>query len=147
MQKANWNDVILDEDMKKALVDITKKFFDSKDVYDDLGVPWKRGVIFHGPAGNGKTISIKALMHTLGARKDPIPTLYVKNAPQTYYLRSVFQMARNMSPCLLVLEDIDTIVTHNTRSYFFNEVDGLEKNDGIMMVGSTNHRKRILSKR
>lgn len=28
-----------------------------------------------------------------------------------------------MSPCLLIFEDIDTIVTKNTRSYFFNEVD------------------------
>lgn len=48
-----------------------------------------------------------------------------------------------MSPCLLVLEDIDTIVTSQTRSYFFNEVDGLENNDGIMMVASTNHMDRL----
>ena len=44
-----------------------------------------------------------------------------------------------MSPCMLILEDIDTIVTSETRSYFFNEVDGLENNDGIFMVASTNH--------
>ena len=56
---------------------------------------------------------------------------------------------------MLILEDIDTIVTSATRSYFFNEVsnflrvilffssikqvDGLENNDGIFMVASTNH--------
>ena len=28
-----------------------------------------------------------------------------------------------MSPCLLIFEDIDTVVTDSTRSYFFNEVD------------------------
>ena len=39
-----------------------------------------------------------------------------------------------MSPCMLILEDIDTIVTPSTRSYFFNEVDGLENNNGIFMV-------------
>lgn len=44
-----------------------------------------------------------------------------------------------MTPCLLVLEDIDTIVTPVTRSYFFNEVDGLENNDGILMIATTNH--------
>lgn len=44
-----------------------------------------------------------------------------------------------MSPCMLILEDIDTIVTPGSRSYFFNEVDGLENNDGIFMVASTNH--------
>lgn len=131
VQKASWDDVILNEDMKKSLVDLMKKFFDSKDIYDDLGVPWKRGVIFHGPAGNGKTISIKALMHSLSTEWDQsIPTLYVKAAPRTFDISSVFYFARAMAPCMLILEDIDTIVTPGSRSYFFNEVDGLENNDG-----------------
>ncbi len=78
-------------------------------------------------------------MRTLSKRNDPIPTIYVKSAPYTWDIRSIFLMARYMSPCLLVLEDIDTIVTDASRSYFFNEVDGLEKNDGILMVASTNH--------
>lgn len=119
-------------------------------MYDDLGVAWKRGLIFYGPAGNGKTISIKALMHTLADRKDSIPTLYVKTAPRTFDINNIFALARQMSPCLLVLEDIDTIVTVQTRSYFFNEVDGLQNNDGILMVASTNHIDQLdpgLSKR
>jgi transitional endoplasmic reticulum ATPase len=65
-------------------------------------------------------------MHTLHDRKIPIPSLYVKSAPNTYSIRSVFTFARQMAPCMLILEDIDTIVTKSTRSYFFNEVDGLE---------------------
>ncbi|KAL9130403.1 MAG: hypothetical protein Q9217_001411 [Psora testacea] len=138
--KANWKDVILNEDMKKTLTELMHKFFDSKEVYQDLGVPWKRGVIFYGPAGNGKTISIKALMHSLFERSGfAIPSLYVKSAPETYDIRSIFIMARYMSPCLLIFEDIDTIVTPSSRSYFFNEVDGLENNDGLFMVASTNH--------
>jgi SpoVK/Ycf46/Vps4 family AAA+-type ATPase len=48
-----------------------------------------------------------------------------------------------MAPCLLVLEDIETIVTPETRSYFFNEVDGLANNDGILMVASTNYLERL----
>ncbi|KUJ06533.1 P-loop containing nucleoside triphosphate hydrolase protein [Mollisia scopiformis] len=139
VQKATWDKVILDPGMKKDLTSVSGRFFDSKAVYDDLGVPWKRGLIFYGPAGNGKTISIKALMHTLAERKDSIPTLYVKSAPRTLDIRNIFALARQMTPCLLVLEDIDTIVTAQTRSYFFNEVDGLENNDGILMVASTNH--------
>ena len=65
-------------------------------------------------------------MHSLMEKyNDQIPSLYVKSAPETYHLRNVFQQARYMAPCLLILEDIDTIVTARTRSYFFNEVDGL----------------------
>lgn len=122
VQKSEWKDVILNEDMKKTVTELMHRFFDSEDIYKDLGVPWKRGVIFHGPAGNGKTISIKALMHSL-SEKYSIPSLYVKSAPNTWDIRNIFQMARYQAPCLLIFEDIDTIVTPNSRSYFFNEVD------------------------
>lgn len=151
VQKANWDKVILDENMKSELTSVTDKFFDSKDVYEELGVPWKRGLIFGGSPGNGKTISIKALMHSLlFEREDPVPTLYVRNAPATYHIRNVFTMARRLAPCMLVLEDIETIVTPQTRSYFFNEMDGLENNDGLFIVASTNFLDRLdpgLSKR
>ncbi|KAL9598089.1 MAG: hypothetical protein Q9219_004720 [cf. Caloplaca sp. 3 TL-2023] len=144
VQKASWDDVILNDEMKKTLVSLMTKFFDSEDIYKSLGVPWKRGVIFHGPAGNGKTISIKALMHSLSKFTGrTIPALYVKSAPRTYDIRNIFLQARAMAPCMLILEDIDTIVTAGSRSYFFNEVDGLENNDGIFMVASTNHLDRL----
>ena len=143
VQHSTWHNVILSAKTKHALQSVSQNFFDSKDVYTRFGVPWKRGLIFHGPAGNGKTISIKALMRTLYKRKDPVPTLYVKSAPNTYDIRNVFQLARKMAPCALILEDIETIVTANTRSYFFNEVDGLESNDGILMVASTNYLDRL----
>ncbi|KAF1953956.1 P-loop containing nucleoside triphosphate hydrolase protein [Byssothecium circinans] len=150
VRKARWEDVILDPKKKKALTEVANKFFDNEAIYKEYGVPWKRGLIFHGPVGNGKTISLKALMHTLQQRKTPVITLYVKSAPYAYNIRAVFTMARAMTPCLLVLEDIDTIVTKSTRSYFFNEVDGLENNDGILMIATTNHLDELdpgLSKR
>lgn len=76
--KASWDSVIMDEKMKKAIIDDHLSFFDSRETYDRLRVPWKRGIIYHGPPGNGKTISIKAMMHTLYSLNDPIPTLYVR---------------------------------------------------------------------
>ncbi|KAL5391416.1 hypothetical protein DPSP01_001285 [Paraphaeosphaeria sporulosa] len=150
VKKAKWEDVILDPKMKKALTEVANKFFDNEEIYREYGVPWKRGLIFHGPVGNGKTISLKALMHTVQERKKPVVTLYVKSAPYPWNIRQVFQMARSMTPCMLVLEDIDTIVTKQTRSYFFNEVDGLENNDGMLMIATTNHLDELdpgLSKR
>jgi transitional endoplasmic reticulum ATPase len=78
IQKSRWEDVILDPEMKKTIIGDVNRFFDGRATYERLKVPWKRGIIYHGPPGNGKTISIKATMHMLYDRKDPIPTLYVK---------------------------------------------------------------------
>ncbi|MCJ1397465.1 hypothetical protein MMC11_000658 [Xylographa trunciseda] len=142
VQKASWEDVILDEEMKQTLQDDIEGFYDERDSYEKFQIPWKRGIIFYGPPGNGKTISIKAMMKTLSNRPKPVATLYVKSLglfnPE-YSIRSVFQKARNAAPCLLIFEDVDSIITPQTRSYFLNEVDGLEDNGGILMLGSTNH--------
>jgi hypothetical protein len=53
-------------------------FMDSRSQYEKLGVPWKCGIIFHGPTSNGKPISIKATMRMLYDRKPPLSTLFLK---------------------------------------------------------------------
>jgi transitional endoplasmic reticulum ATPase len=78
IQSSSWDNVILDEGMKKAMISDVNRFYDGRDTYKRLKVPWKRGIIYYGPPGNGKTISIKATMKMLYDRKDPVPTLYVK---------------------------------------------------------------------
>jgi len=79
IQSAEWENVILDENMKKSLIRDVDNFFNGRQTYQKLKVPWKRGVIYYGPPGNGKTISIKAMMHALYKRNDPVPTLYVRS--------------------------------------------------------------------
>lgn len=147
VQKASWEDVILDESMKEAIIRDVDTFFDSRDTYEKLKVPWKRGVIYYGPPGNGKTVSIKAMMHALYDRKKPVPTLYVKTLSNffgpEYAINQIFSLARREAPCYLVFEDLDSVVTDEVRSYFLNAVDGIQKNDGILMVGSTNHLDRL----
>lgn len=60
-----------------------------------------------------------------------------------YSVMQIFLKARQFAPCYLVFEDLDTIVSDSVRSYFLNEVDGLKNNDGIFMIGSTNHLDRL----
>ena len=47
----------------------------------------------------------------------------------------IFERARQEAPCLLIFEDLDSFVTDDNRSFFLNELDGLEDNDGLLMVG------------
>ena len=147
VQSSSWDDVILHPAMKETLISDVQGFFDSRAVYEEYAVPWKRGVIVHGTPGCGKTISIKALMNSLQKREPKVESLYVKSfdacqGPQ-YSIRTIFQQARNMAPCLLIFEDLDSLVVDQVRSYFLNEVDGLEDNNGILMIGSTNHLERL----
>ncbi|KAK2055328.1 ATPase [Colletotrichum caudatum] len=144
-RNASWDSVILDAGMKKAIVDDHLSFFSSRDTYRNLKVPWKRGLIYYGPPGNGKTISIKATMNML--HQNDIPTLYVRTLASymgpEYSIKQIFGRAREYAPCYLVLEDLDTIVSDDVRSYFLNEMDGLKSNDGIFIIGSTNHLDRL----
>lgn len=94
VMKASWDSVILDEDMKKSLIDDHLSFFRSESTYQNLKVPWKRGIIYYGPPGNGKTISIKAMMHTLYKLNPEVPTLYV---------RTLASVGLNLLPAFAVL--------------------------------------------
>ena len=106
-------------------------------------------------------------MHALYMREEPVPTLYVKslagckfislcqmNAPRLflnlhighgpeYAIRQIFVKARQSTPCLLVFEDLDSLITDRVKSFLLNEVDGLESNEGLMMLGSTNYLERL----
>lgn len=142
--------MILADGLKHAIISEYEGFFKSEKAYKDLGVPWKRGLVLYGPPGTGKTISLKAIMKSVG-----VPALYVKSfhtwggdeqgerpglpCPRvllscetlitaTFYvgIREIFTRARREAPCLLILEDLDSLITDENRSFFLNEVDGLE---------------------
>ncbi|KAI9890670.1 MAG: hypothetical protein M1814_003739 [Vezdaea aestivalis] len=146
IQKCSWDTVIIDDAKKAALRNDVEGFFDREAIYRKFSASWKRGVLLHGTPGNGKTMTIKAIMKTLGARDDPIPSLYVKSIIDsqgsdftTNTIKAVFSRAREMAPCVLIMEDIDSMITEKTRTYLLNEIDGMESNDGILMIGSTNN--------
>lgn len=140
------DDIILEPATKEAIMRDVVGFFGAREQYARFGTPWKRGLIFHGTPGNGKTMTVKAIIKTLLMMPDPVPTLYVKTFEQQCHgpqqsVRQIFEKARRMAPCLLLFEDVDSLVKDDVRSYFLNQIDGLENNDGILMIGSTNNCK------
>ncbi|KAK7054214.1 ATP-dependent Zn protease [Favolaschia claudopus] len=145
VQSADWKDVILDDTFKKELQKDIYGFFKSEKVYRDLVIPWKRGIIMHGPPGNGKTISIKVIMKTCDALG--FAPLLIKSfqhwAGEEAAMQEVFSMARLLSPCVMVLEDLDALINDRNRSFFLNQLDGLEGNDGLLVIGTTNHFDRL----
>ncbi|EJT50527.1 ATP-dependent Zn protease [Trichosporon asahii var. asahii CBS 2479] len=138
VRKSSWDDVILDADFKKNLREDYTGFLKGRKTYKELGVPWKRGLIFLGPPGNGKTSALKAIMGEVG-----VPSLYVRSVRTQENLATIFKGARDMAPCLLIFEDLDSMIDDDNRSYFLNEVDGMDSNDGLLMIATTNHFDRL----
>jgi hypothetical protein len=145
IQNATFENLILRGSLKEEIRDDLAQFFASRDLYEEHDVPWKRGILFVGPAGNGKTHTVKALINSLAQ-----PCLYVKSfrAPHTggadeFNIRQVFDRARRTSPCVLVLEDLDSLLTPQNRSFFLNELDGFASNIGIVTLATTNHPERL----
>jgi ATPase family associated with various cellular activities (AAA) len=138
-----FDNLILPDALKRAIQSDVERFFASKEVYERYGVPWKRGLLFVGPPGNGKTHAIKALIHATG-----LPCLYIKTFDSDAWaeetgIRRVFERARSASPCLLVLEDLDSLVSAENRSFFLNEMDGFAANVGILTIATTNHPAKL----
>lgn len=137
IRNASWDSVIMDPERKKAVIDDHMRFFNSRRDYEKLKVPWKRGLIYYGPPGNGKTISIKAMMNQLYHLKDPIPTLYVRS------LQSVSAAHPFLTKYLCAP---NTTSVHGTRVFYQDHLRQSEINGAMLPhlrgLGHHNHRQR-----
>ncbi|MCW5806960.1 MAG: ATP-binding protein [Deltaproteobacteria bacterium] len=143
VMSTTFDQLVLEGDFKQQIRDDFTQFLASRDTYEEFGVPWRRGALFIGPPGNGKTLCVKALVHLLG-----IPCLYVQSFDAQYAtsqasIEEVFRRARSTAPCVLVLEDLDALLTDGCRSFFLNELDGFATNHGVITIATTNHPERL----
>jgi AAA+ superfamily predicted ATPase len=141
IKSATFDNLILSESLKQQIQDDFKQFFDSRETYERYGIPWRRGSLFIGPPGNGKTHTVKALINFLGQ-----PCIYVRgfagDGTEQGNMAEVFKRAR-MAPCLVVLEDLDSMIHDSNRSFFLNELDGFRANTGVVVLATTNHPEKL----
>lgn len=140
---ATLENLVLAGSLKQDIYEDAQRFFESQAMYAEYHVPWKRGLLFIGPPGNGKTHMVKALVNSLG-----YPCLYIKSFKtrqntDTDNMRLAFNRVREAAPCIVVIEDLDALVDDENRSFFLNELDGFALNDGVLMIASTNHPERL----
>jgi len=144
IKSSTFDKLVLKGSLKEEIREDFDRFFASRELYQRHGIPWKRGVLFTGPPGNGKTHTVKALINHVQK-----PCLYVKcfdmPSDETVQegIRQVFNQARQSSPCVLVLEDLDSMINDKTRSFFLNELDGFAENSGIMVLATTNYPEKL----
>jgi len=140
---ARFDRLILAGALKQEILDDLSRFFAAREIYEKYSIPWKRGILLTGPPGNGKTCTIKALVNQLSR-----PCLYVKSLKSEddsddVNIKNVFARARQSAPCILVLEDLDSLIAEASKSAFLNELDGFPSNTGMAVIGTTNHPERL----
>ncbi len=143
IQGASFDNLILQGNLKQQIREDLERFFAMRQTYEEYGIPWKRGVLFVGPPGNGKTHTVKALINALN-----MPCLYIKSFRAEHVtdednIHVVFERARKSAPCVLILEDLDSLLTPYNRSFFLNELDGFATNAGIVTLATTNHPEKL----
>ncbi len=143
VQGASFDDLVLAGDLAAEIKDDFASFMAARDDYARYGVPWKRGVLFVGPPGNGKTHCLRAVIKFLG-----VTCLYVQSLKSRYEtddanIARVFDRAREVTPCCLVFEDLDAMITDENRSVFLNELDGFTNASGLLTLATTNHPDKL----
>lgn len=73
--------------------------------------------------------------------KPPLAAAPWKTEEQS--MQDVFDKARELAPCVMILEDLDSLITDSNRSFFLNQMDGIEGNDGLLLISTTNHFDRL----
>lgn len=100
----------------------------------------RRGLLFHGPPGTGKTLVVRYL-----ASECKDHTIILLTGSRQGLIREACDVARLLSPSIVVLEDVDLIAEdrdHNRCASvlheLLNEMDGLLGGDDVVFLLTTN---------
>jgi hypothetical protein len=101
----------------------------------------KRGLLFHGPPGAGKTLTIMYLLSQMKGR-----TIILLTGRIMGLVAQACQLARFLAPSTVVLEDVDLIAQERDAEHargpllfeLLNEMDGLSEDTEVLFLLSTN---------
>lgn len=152
--KVSFKDVVGCEEAKAEAQEFVE-FLKNPDKFSKLGGRTPRGVLLTGPAGTGKTLLAKAL-----AKESGVPFFSTSGSEFVEMfvgvgagrVRDMFETAKKVAPCVLFIDEIDAIGGkrgssgmsggHDEREQTLNqilvELDGMDTNKGIILVGATN---------
>ena len=151
MHPRPWESVILEPKVRARLEEELRAFTDpaTRDWYHRMGVPYRRGILLHGPPGSGKTSTVAA-----------IATWLRRNVYRLTPDRRMTDDALHQAVCnvrndkaIVVLEDVDCLFDlHREKrsndcalsfSGLLNALDGLQDPCGTLFVFTTNHADRL----
>lgn len=137
------DNVIMNEKIKREFIIDVDDFLKNKSWYKDRSIPYKRGYLFYGTPGNGKTSLALALSNYL---KRDIYVMNISDISEDKGLIRGFGALENDS--ILLIEDLDTIFKTQRKidkdqisfSTLLNCMDGVFFKEGVITVMTTNHK-------
>ena len=122
------------------------------ELYKAYGKKVGGGILLYGPPGCGKTYLAKATAGQVNARfinvgLNDILDMWIGNSEKN--LHDVFELARENSPCVLFIDEIDALGASRSDmkqsagrhliNQFLQELDGIDNtNEGVLIIGATN---------
>lgn len=138
----SWDDLVLPAQMARDIRLNVDGFFSGSERYASLGIPHRRGFLFAGPPGCGKTLTLKTLAsNTLAKFISVLGTADVEDG----MLRFALDLAEKYTPAVVLLEDLDRIVDAKgvSTSHFLNLLDGLKVLNGVLVIATCNESDKL----
>jgi len=138
--------IILPDNTVENVSDDLRDFFAAQEWYAERGIPYRRGYLFHGAPGSGKTSFITALAGELKA------DLYVLNLGDPLLTDGKLSslLADTKTGSFILLEDIDAAFARREKSKdsdngitfsgLLNALDGAASKEGSIVFMTTNHK-------
>ncbi len=129
---------------REKLANFATQFRNGREAYEALQLPWRRGILFAGPAGQGKTAATRAIAHFLGPNAPhwTIPAHEILNASTwEYALSDCLDLSDHWpAPRVIILDDIDTVIGKMEPFEFFSILDhALARSEGSIWIATTRH--------
>jgi SpoVK/Ycf46/Vps4 family AAA+-type ATPase len=134
------------DDLRRDIEQQVFSFFEGGAAYEKLRLPHRRGFLFVGQPGTGKTLMLRHLIRQCHRRYKPhFVMLKICCNTNESDVESLFYFASNRAPALVILEDMDSLATESriSRSSFLGQLDGLARRDGLLVIGTTNNPREI----
>jgi hypothetical protein len=141
----SWDHLVLSNPVLELIRKDFETFFERESWFEARRLPFRRGYLFHGPPGNGKTSVIRAMLNA--GKMDGHSIALFSDKTDDYYLERMFQLAASNAPSLIVLEDIDRAFsqiptqlapTKVSLSHLLNCLDGVGTQEGVIVVATAN---------
>ena len=143
----HWDDLVLTNNIKRAIKDDLEFWIASEEHYRKRHIPYRRGYLFEGPPGNGKTAVARTILSTYDFAAFSFnfsnPKLDDKD------LQSAFEEAAGAAPAAFLLEDIDRIFVSRmsysrvSKEGLFNCLDGVATYSGLIVIATANHPENL----